>query len=151
MAAPGNNPAPEFSERCSRNIEPKKVRGFEDIINQPFSEARKLIQGLSLAHLEAVRVGISSDSYAEEVESVWKPVERETEPYPPGMRTARLAKADFEIEREEDDYLDATYDDPEDHLEETPEDGSDEGFKGNSTEEEDDDRADDTDSDESDG
>ncbi|XP_026435745.1 uncharacterized protein LOC113333524 [Papaver somniferum] len=74
--------------------------------------------------------GVTSDSDAEEVESVWKPSERKIKPYPPSMRAERLAKADFRAECKEDDYLDATYGDPEDQLKEVPSEGSDEASEG---------------------
>ncbi|XP_026398945.1 mitotic apparatus protein p62-like [Papaver somniferum] len=118
-------------------------------------QKRRRLQQTRLAAEDEVRPrvdGVDSDSDAEEIESAWKPLERKTKPYAPGMRAERLAKADLRAEHEEDEYLDAMYDDPEDRLEEV----SSKDFDDDSEEElgedsmEDDDREDDDESDESD-
>ncbi|XP_026384405.1 glutamic acid-rich protein-like [Papaver somniferum] len=91
-------------------------------------QKRRRIQQTKLAAEDEIQSranNVSSDSDAEEIESIWNPRERRIRPYPPGRETERLAEADFRAECEEDDYLDAMYGDPEDQLEEVPNKNSD--------------------------
>ncbi|XP_026378225.1 transcription termination factor 4, mitochondrial-like [Papaver somniferum] len=120
----------------SRNTKPNmktyadvyaKKRKAEDEKLAAYHQKRHQLQQVRLSVEDAVRScadGVASDSDVEEIEFVWKPIEREVEPYPPSKRVERLSKDDFRAECDEDDYLDATYDDPEDHLEEVLEENS---------------------------
>ncbi|XP_026417268.1 uncharacterized protein LOC113312745 [Papaver somniferum] len=130
----------------------KEIINADDEKLATYRQKRHQLQQTRLAAEDEVRShadGVASDSDPEEVESVWEPVEREVKPYPPSMRAERLARADFRAEYEEDEYLDAMYVDPEDHLEEvlSEDDGSDEKLDEDSTG---DDREDNDESDDSD-
>ncbi|XP_026419740.1 ribosome biogenesis protein BOP1 homolog [Papaver somniferum] len=130
-------------------------REAEDEKLATYWQKRRRLQQTRLAAEDEIRSpadGVASDSDAEEVESVWEPVEREVDPYSPSMRAERLAREDFQAECEEDEYLDAMHGDLEDQLEKVPSEGSDddseEELEENSME--DDDCESDNESDESD-
>ncbi|XP_026434550.1 uncharacterized protein LOC113332093 [Papaver somniferum] len=147
MVAPGEDHVSDSSGKCSRNTKPrmKDLTDIHEKVDQPFIKARELrrdeisqrkrgedgklaayqqkqrrVQQARLA-VDGVRShddGVAFDSDAYEVESSWKYIEHKIKPYSPGMRYERLAKADLRAECEENEYLDAMYDDPEDQLEE---------------------------------
>ncbi|XP_026419481.1 HIPL1 protein-like [Papaver somniferum] len=118
-------------------------------------QKRHRLQQTKLAAEDEIRScddSVALDSYADEVESVWEPVERKVKSYPPGTRNERLVRDDLRAECEDDNYLDEMYDDPDDHLEEiydeNSRDDSEEESEWSSTE--DDDREDNSNSDEPD-
>ncbi|XP_026410563.1 glutamic acid-rich protein-like [Papaver somniferum] len=90
-----------------------KRKSREEIIVD-YWEKRRRIQRKILEDEEKLRSrpdGIASDSYVEEEEPVWEPMERRSKPYPPHREIERLVKADLQDERDEEDYWDAIYGD----------------------------------------
>ncbi|XP_026396040.1 glutamic acid-rich protein-like [Papaver somniferum] len=118
MVAPDYNRVSSSSEKQFGNAK-SKMRSFADV-HAKLQKAGLAVEDEPRSFVE----GVASDPYAYEVEPSWEPIGREIEPYPPGMEAYRLAKIDFQAEWKEDDYLDAAYDDLEDHLEEIPEENS---------------------------
>ncbi|XP_026428257.1 nucleolar transcription factor 1-B-like [Papaver somniferum] len=109
----------QFESGCSRSRELQSKHRRDEISQRKRGEDGKLASyQQKRCQVRSHDDGVASDSDADEVESSWKPIEHKINPYAPGMRAERLAKDDLRAECEEDEYLDAMYDDPEDQLEE---------------------------------
>ncbi|XP_026410847.1 glutamic acid-rich protein-like [Papaver somniferum] len=119
-------------------------RKTEDEILYDYRQKRHRLQQKRLAAEEKLRSradGIASDSDAEEVESIWEPKKRKIRTYPPAREIERLVEADLQSEREEEEYWDAMYGDPEESevSSEDSDSNSEEEFEEDSTNDDDDD------------
>ncbi|XP_026435996.1 nucleolar complex protein 2 homolog [Papaver somniferum] len=95
-------------------------REVEDEKLATYQQKRRRLQQKRLEAEDETRSradSVASNSDVEEIESAWEPIGRKVKPHPPSIRVERLARADFKAECEEDDYLDAMYNDPEDDEE----------------------------------
>ncbi|XP_026419786.1 glutamic acid-rich protein-like [Papaver somniferum] len=83
-----------------------KRKAKEEAITE-YREKRRRIQRKTHEAQERLRsrpYGVASDSYAEEEEPVWEPVERKSRPYPPHRETEQQVKDDLQAECDEEDY-----------------------------------------------
>ncbi|XP_026451391.1 calsequestrin-1-like [Papaver somniferum] len=126
-----------------------KRKEREEILVE-YREKRRRIQRKTQEAEERLRSrpnGVASDSDAEEEEEelVWDLIERKSKPYPPHKEIERLVKADLQVERDEEDLLDAMYGDIEEEFPDDSDSDSERESGEDSSEDEKDDDDDDND------